>query len=92
MLAWLKCSSINKGMFDNEYAVESKNKEGKNFSLFANKRIVRRKNGEAYLKVTLLERRDRESVVVLPSDPYELNSRIVVVDNSMLEEGVGGSK
>ena len=87
MLAWLKCSVINKGMFENEYAIESKNKEGKNFSLFANKRIVRKKNGEAYVKVTLLEKRDKESVVILPSEPYELSSRVIVVDNSMLKEG-----
>jgi len=86
MQVWLRCNAISEGMFPNEVAVEAQNSDGQTFSLFADKRIIKKENGSTYLKVTLLEKTENESVIVLPTDPHELQSRIVRVNNSFLKE------
>jgi len=86
MQIWLRCNRAGEGMFPNEIGVESENSSRQKFSLFADERIIKKENGELYLKVFLLERGDKESAVLLPSDPYEINSRIVVVPNTLLKD------
>jgi len=86
MQIWLRCNQASEGMFPNEIGVESENSNRQKFSLFVDKRIIKKENGELYLKVSLLEKGKKESTILLPSDPYGVNSRIVVVPNSLLKD------
>jgi len=85
MWVWLKCNQISKGMFPNEIGIEAQNSKGEIFSLFADKHIIKKEDGLTYVRTTLLEKTENESVIVLPTDPYELQSRIVRVSNSFLK-------
>nr|MDO8044938.1 hypothetical protein [Candidatus Baldrarchaeota archaeon] len=85
MWVWLKCNQISKGMFPNEIGIEAQNSKGEVFSLFADKQIIKKEDGLTYVRTTLLEKTGNESVIVLPTDPYELQSRIVRVSNSFLK-------
>jgi len=86
MLAWLECEKVSDGMFEDELGIKSQNSEGKVFTLFTDRRTTKEENGKLYVRVTLLSKGEKESFVVLPSDPYELGSRIVKVNTSKIKE------
>lgn len=81
---WLRCESHGEGMFPNEMNLECKTSDGENFSLFADESFIKQINGEIFLKVTPLEEEADTFVVLLPSDPYELASRIITVSKKQL--------
>jgi len=78
-IAWLRCKNWRDGLFPTEYALECESEDRTPFTLFADKSVVRKQQDEVFLKVTLLDREGDRVVVLLPSDPYEIPTRIVLV-------------
>jgi hypothetical protein len=76
----LRCN-VHDGMFPDELAVEL---EGKNISLFAPKEAVIEKDGQKYLIVRLLEEKDQDSHIYLPSEALEIGSRWLSVPSKTL--------
>lgn len=81
---WLKCCKIGEGVFTSEVIVSGKTADGREFTLFADKSLVKdMESGKVGLKVTLLNLHGDEAIIVLPDFPFEMN-RIVRVKSDDL--------
>lgn len=75
----LRCRKIGEGLFSSEMTISGTTIEGKSFTLFADRSLVKQLEGdEVGLEVTLLSSQGNEAVVVLPDFPFEMN-RIIRV-------------
>ena len=76
----LSCS-VKPGMFESEYAVSIDLPEGNTVSLFADKRLIKKKNNNSFLEVDLWPEKGGASraTVLLPTESFETGSRWVSV-------------
>jgi len=82
---WLRCRKIGEGLFSSEIAISGATIEGKSFTLFADKSLIKRLEGdEVGLEVTLLSSQEDKAVVVLPDFPFEMNRIIRVKSGELL--------
>lgn len=75
---WIKVE-ISEGMFSTEMAVSIKLANGKNISLFADKELLKKENGEWLLKVDTVKKNHDNQLVLLPIEPFENPTRWVEV-------------
>jgi hypothetical protein len=81
---YLKCESVEGGMFDNEYAVEVLDIKGKKISLFAYHSLV--SDDKRFLEVILVGEMDMVYYVVLPDVPFEDSGVVIAVPKEMIFE------
>jgi hypothetical protein len=84
---WLHCS-VSPGQFPDEYAVGGKQYNGKRFSLFAPRELVRlatAEEGKGLLQVEVVDRKDDLVLVRLPEESFE-NGQYVTVQEAQLQE------
>lgn len=83
---WLKCD-IKEGMFPDERSVFCSSADNTDFSFFARPEIIDKNN--QHIKVHLIESLDDAYLVLLPTMPFEINSRTVkVAKDDLVEETV----
>ena len=70
---------IDEGLFSNEYAVTIKLANGTRISLYADRNLVGEFGGEYFLKVVLIN--DKEKTVLLPNEAFETSTRWATVSN-----------
>jgi len=81
---YLVCESVKDGMFDNEYAVEVLDIEGKKISLFAHHSLV--SADKRLLEVTLVGETDMACYVILPDVPFGDSGVVIAVSKEMIFE------
>ena len=90
---WLRCRKIGEGFFfSSEIAISGTTIEGKGFTLFVDKSLIKWLEGnEVGLEVTLPSSQEDEAVIVLLNFPFEMN-RIIRVKSSELLSLQNGSE
>ena len=74
---WIPVKEVSAGMFSNECAVSIILADGTEVSLFADKDLIENNGKGAFLKVTLIKK--REKTVLLPSEAFETSTRWATV-------------
>ena len=74
--------TISDGMFASEYSIELKLADGTLVSFFADKNLVVNKNNEWFLKTAFVDQRGQNTLVLLPVEPFETQSRWAEVKNA----------
>ena len=78
--------AVQKGMFENEYAVEITTVDGAKVSFFADRSLLRNQGGKWLLEVNLVDddEKSAERTVLLPSESFEKGSRWLSVPSEDL--------
>ncbi len=89
VIKWLRCK-LTPGMFSDEYVVSASTYSGRPFSLFAHQRVVQSEGVpthqhpvDGWLQVTEIGNEGPSAVVVLPSEPLEMNPRVCVPSSQL---------
>ncbi len=82
---WLPCS-VSPGQFPSEYAVSGTQYNGKGFSLFAPREMVRSvaPAADGWVQVQVVDRKGDLALVRLPAESFE-NGQYVTVQTSLLQ-------
>jgi hypothetical protein len=70
---------VGEGMFSSEKSVVIELSNGDKVSLFADKNLLKEKNGNWFLKVAPIKKNRDSQIVLLPIEPFENSSRWVEV-------------
>lgn len=73
---WIRVNT-SEGMFSSESGITLVLASGQDVSFFADNSLVKKENGDSFLKVTLVNKSlqgDKE-LVLLPTEPFETSSR-----------------
>lgn len=82
MNAWLKCS-LESGMLPGEFAAEVETTNCGQVSLFVWDQLARYADG--LIQVEVFNQSEGETLVKLPSQPFEISSRFVRVVNAHIQ-------
>ncbi|MBN2325546.1 MAG: hypothetical protein JXR73_00230 [Candidatus Omnitrophica bacterium] len=76
---WLQCTT-SEGLFPNELAVFTNTADGDPVSFFVDKAFIKDpdQEGPNSIRVRAINAKDNQYYVILPADPFESSSNIVV--------------
>ena len=81
---YLLSGKISDGMFPNERAVEFTDSQGEPITVLADSSLLVSRDGQQYLKVRLIDRKNGNALVLLPGEVYGA-AGFVYVSGSLLQ-------